>query len=1307
MKTHTITAVIFILMLFSPYVRGNERIDYYFKQISIEQGLSQSSVTSLLRDHRGILWICTRSGLNSLDRNELKTYYNEKDNPASLPGNYIYHIAEDSLNNIWVSTNKGLALYSYEKDEFSTVTRELVFSSMCVTDGILLGGRKVVYKYSYATGQISNIFFKDIEEYNVSTEYDIIRMQKVNDREVLIGTREKGVFMLNLASERVTPMPVGDFPSLLAMYLSPEGNLYLTQYQKGLYCFDLSGRLLAHYDTGNSALNNNIVLDIAEKDGNLWMATDGGGINIFDPQNKTFKVIQHIPGDATSLPVNSILVLYNDRGDNLWAGSIRGGVFGIKETSIKVYKDVTLGSKRGLSEKTIISLFEDKDGMLWIGTDGGGINKYNPYTDEFEHFVSTYGDKVVSITNLSETELLVSLYSKGVFVFNKHTGRYRPFVIVDNEVNDMECFSGFMPLVHRVAKDKIYILSYRMITYYPERKEFGYIKVDKDKINSSAMYLTYSDDSVSYFVKQNELYEARQEDDSLRKVLTVDPQEVINSMCYDERGTFWLGSTQGLSCYRVDTGEVKRIETNLFSNISNMVLDKKGILWISAQNMLFSYVIAEDRFIIWGESDGFSSNEVLFMYQKPPVTDNLYLGGTSGLVRINRNISFDDASRPVIQLADVTFNGSSYLNRLSRPKSTLSVPWNYNSLKVKINLNEKDVFHKTLFRYYIQGHNNQFVESYNHNLDLPMLPPGEYTIKVSCNTKSGEWTEPTEVLAISILPPWYKKPWVISFAILLLIVCVTYTSYVIIRKKERRLKWKMKAYEQTVNEEKIRFLINISHELRTPLSLIYAPLKRLLDTTGTVTDEALKGQLSAILKQAAQMKDIINMVLDLNKPDAGFETLQMFPHSLNTWIRKIAEDFRGEYEQKGIKVTYRFDESIGEVWLDHAKTRIVLSNLLMNALKFSEPDTEITVSTQKQGDSIRVSVADQGIGLDHVDVNRLFTRFYQGKHDKKGSGIGLSYARKLIEKQGGSIGAYSNEQGATFFFELPLQPEKEGQAVLPFPTSLEQGILPEETDEPAFTVNSYSILIVEDNEEFRSFLQESLTGLFKQTYTAADGREAVEIINKKLPDVVVSDVMMPNMNGYELCRYIKSNISVSHIPVILLTARSDSESTYLGYKLGADFYLSKPFDVKILLTIIGNLLKNKECIREKYKRSFEPLSPQETTFSNADERFITKINDLIKSNLSNPDFDVKFLTDKMAMSRASLYNKMKVLTDMGVNDYINKLRIEKAMQLLVSTDYSITEVAYETGFAYQKYFSTIFKQMTGMTPSEYRKEYRK
>ena len=464
------------------------------------------------------------------------------------------------------------------------------------------------------------------------------------------------------------------------------------------------------------------------------------------------------------------------------------------------------------------------------------------------------------------------------------------------------------------------------------------------------------------------------------------------------------------------------------------------------------------------------------------------------------------------------------------------------------------------------------------------------------------------------------------------------------------------------------------------MTLIYASLKRILNKE--VKQDELPEYLQGAFKQANQMKDIINIVLDARKMEVGQEVLHISSHPLHKWIQEVAETFQTASKAKEIEITYDFDDSIQSIAYDDTKCKVVLSNLIMNALKYSPNQTRIVIKTIRTNESIQIHVQDQGIGLDNVDIKKLFTRFYQGKHNEGGSGIGLSYAKMLIDLHGGRMGAFNNkDRGATFFYEIPANLQEQ------------------EVSCPQHSYLNELLSSPEEEEKIES-------GAFSlQGYQAENGLVALEVIKQQQPDIIVSDVMMPQMNGYQLCKEIKENLNISHIPVILLTARADSESQMLGYKLGADAYLPKPFEMEMLLSVIQNQMRNREYIKSRYRGNQFILSPQEATFSNADEQFMIKLNEMIDQNLSQPDLDVKFLTAQMAMSRTSLYNKIKELTGMGANDYINRRRIDKAIILLTQSDMSITEISEQVGFTYQRYFSTLFKEMKGMTPSQFRAQH--
>jgi len=1305
-KAHVLKRYSFLIwILFFVLSTKAEQQDYYFRQISLEQGLSQSRVQCIYRDHQGVIWIGTKWGLNSYDQSELKSYFHDREQPNSLPDNFIRFITEDRLGDLYVSTNKGIAIYNKAENQFQPLKYNgkpfNAWSYLQIGDNFLFGGEETLYQYNLTDKSITTIF-PDIDGDKLKC---INRIFQWSPDVLITSSKKDGLWMYDLIKKKMYRCPFVKEREINTIFVDSQNRLWVSFYGKGIACYSKEGKRLFSLSTKNSGLNNDIIFDFLEKDNQLWIATDGGGINILDFQTMKFSHLKHISDDEQSLPNNSIYRLYKDQMDNIWIGSIHGGLFAIKKVFIKTYKDVPLNNPNGVSERTVVSIFEDKDTLLWIGTDGGGINSFDQKTNTFHHYPTTYGEKVTSITEFSENELLLSCFNKGVFTFNKRTAQMQPFPIINDSISKREFSSGDLVNLY-ATKDNIYILGAKVYIYNKHTRQTSILYAPQIDIQRQiAMQAIYSDDTHLYLMGTNNLFKLNFKTNELSSLVNMKEGDDFTSACRDDKGNFWIGSNFGLLFYNKQTGKTEKIHTNLFNSVSSLAYDKKGKVWIGAQNMFFAYIINEKRFVILDESDGVPSNELIFTPIPALRTPNLYMGGTMGLVRINTDIIFESNSSPILKLLEVKLNGKSTLKQVNN--NCISIPWNHSSFNIKVIADEKNSFRKHLFRYVITGKDKMVIESYLQTLELGTLASGEYTISVSCDTSNGEWSQPTEILTIIVSPPWWKSTWFIILCIFFAFLVAGMVFFSLIRKKENRLKREMREHEKKIYEEKIRFLINISHELRTPLTLIYASLKRILNKE--VKQDELPEYLQGAFKQANQMKDIINIVLDARKMEVGQEVLHISSHPLHKWIQEVAETFQTASKAKEIEISYDFDDSIQSIAYDDTKCKVVLSNLIMNALKYSPNQTRIVIKTIRTNESIQIHVQDQGIGLDNVDIKKLFTRFYQGKHNEGGSGIGLSYAKMLIDLHGGRMGAFNNkDRGATFFYEIPANLQEQ-EVSCPQHSYLNELLSSPEEEEKiesgAFSLQGYSLLIVEDKQDLREFLKNALKDKFKKIYQAENGLVALEVIKQQQPDIIVSDVMMPQMNGYQLCKEIKENLNISHIPVILLTARADSESQMLGYKLGADAYLPKPFEMEMLLSVIQNQMRNREYIKSRYRGNQFILSPQEATFSNADEQFMIKLNEMIDQNLSQPDLDVKFLTAQMAMSRTSLYNKIKELTGMGANDYINRRRIDKAIILLTQSDMSITEISEQVGFTYQRYFSTLFKEMKGMTPSQFRAQH--
>ncbi len=771
---------------------------------------------------------------------------------------------------------------------------------------------------------------------------------------------------------------------------------------------------------------------------------------------------------------------------------------------------------------------------------------------------------------------------------------------------------------------------------------------------------------------------------------------IISSISTDSQENIWIGTDQGLYLLKRETQEPVKIESSLFNYITCVITDNQDNLWIGTSGNLFRYVTRENRFVIYDESDGVAHNEYIDKSCLKTSGGEIYMGGITGFLRINAIIPPETPYTPSIEVEEILFNGLPLKHTEYEKDRKIKLSPGNTSLGIRLMVKGKYLFNKRPIRYRLTGLNSELITTSDPMVYFFNLPPGEYHFMVESTQNNGEWTRATDVLTIRVMPYWWNSWW---FYLLIGVFIITLLSSFFLYYKRKKIR--------EMDQQKVRFLINVNHELRTPLTLISAPISRLLKKKDFTATEA-RTVLASVNKQAKQMKQVIDMVLDVRKMEVTSEKLQLSYHDFNRWIEETISDFQSEFEANGILLKFEPDEQIKEICFDINKCTKVLNNLLINALKYSEPDTTVTLRSNLRENRVRVSVSDQGIGLSNADPDKLFTRFYQAPQQKGGTGIGLSYSKTLIELHQGQMGAFENpDKGATFYFEIPLNltekpvhPTIERMYGEADPIEESQSSVPD----PDFLLfRSHSILIVEDQPELNQFLQDTFREYFRQVLCAFNGKEGLEVCLNQHPDIIVSDILMPEMNGLDLCRHIKENIETSHIPVILLTARNSDENAISGYRSGADAYLAKPFEIEALLSLTRNILSTRKKWMEKFKsEGWGVMTDSEISLTRTDQEFLSKLQGVIRNELSNPELDVDLLADQMAVSRSTLYLKMKNLTGMGVKDFINELRINTAMQYLRESDMQIAEISDRTGFSQQRYFSTAFKQATGLTPSQYR-----
>ncbi|MGL4851622.1 MAG: hybrid sensor histidine kinase/response regulator transcription factor [Phocaeicola sp.] len=1294
MKRTLYILIYFLLLLFSS-IHSKDSNQYVFQQVGLKDGLSSSVPCLAVSSEMGYVWIGTKSGIKRFDGYQLKKYTNHS----------TTHLLEDRENKIWAVSNGYLFYYDEISDCFLQAkdqNEQLVSASTLSlwSDGVVVVADTQIYKYDYESGEIKRLSLSN------ATYYDITTIQEWDSQTILATGRYRAGILINMETGKTEPTP---FPSenLATCLIDSEERVWLSPYNEGVTCYTKRGELLESLHLHNSKLQSNAILHLAESNGQVWMATDGAGIYIYNLQKREMTELRRIPGDSYSLPVNTILYLCSDARNGVWAGSVRGGLINIKEAGMKTYTDALPGGSYGLSDKAVLSICQDRKGDIWIGTDGGGVNLFNPNSETFTHFPATQGDKITSIADIDENKLLVSLFNEGVYYFDKKVGKYTPLIVVNDSVNARICRQGESVNLLNDGNGNVLLLSKHPYKYNLSKCTFAPITYHSNYQLTGVVRSVCNDSTKSLLFDYRRVFRLN-ENNHLENLLSCSGDTIFNSLAMDENGLIWIGSNKGLSYYCPTTKKHIQVSHHLINEVNSLICDMKGNVWLGASEKLFSHRTKEGDFILYGESDGALINDYLERPRLLSKRQRVYMGGVNGLLRINEIHPQDDNDLPILRLTDVWVGGERINMKLTK-NNRIEVVESEKSLSIRMVASNKDIFQKPMFRYTLRGSSDEISYSYQPDIMISRLPVGSYKLLASCSTRRGGWTQDYEIVTLEIFPVWYRTE---EFRIFLFLSIITALIYWFFKRNERKMKWLMKEREQKAYKEKVSFLININHELRTPLTLIHAPLKQLLE--GMELSDPQYPILRAICNQSDRMRKLLNTVLDVHKMEMVQSCLHIEEIDLDGWIEGLIDEFRLEANAKGVLFHYQPNSQIKQLNLDKEKCTTVLTNLLINAVKYTNHFSCITIAVGFCNDSnrVRISIKDQGDGLAGVDMDHLFTRFYQGSNSRPGTGIGLSYSKILVEQQGGSIGAYDSvdEPGAIFWIEIPcdlvvgdkmLQPQSYLNELLsPLPHEESEVVLSAGVNQ---TIQQ-TLLVVDDNKELTDYLYTTFKERFKKVWVAADGREALAICKAHRPSIVVSDIQMPAMNGYELCKAIKEDLEISHIPIILLTAINEKESELFGYKNGADAYLTKPFEVDILYTMMCSLLKNRERIRTCYSEPGQLPEPQESTFSLADEAFLSKLNQLIVDNLNNEQLGVPFLSHEMAMSRSSLYNKLKALTDMGVNDYITKFRIEQAIKLLMDNELPINEISDVVGFSTSRYFSTVFKQHTGLTPTQYKKE---
>lgn len=1325
------------------------------KFYSTDNSLSSSLVNQLFQDKRGFIWVATEYGLNRFDGLRFSNYKHISGDSTSLKNNYVRTIFEDSKENLLIGCIDGLMEYDRETDTFREIPmlragkqvyphvsqmQELHNGEIwIVTTGQGLfrldGKLKQATSLEAITGQINYNFLSNIYE--------------DSHHNVWMGTEGNGLVCYLSATQEVR---VFKYPTVNDNYISAiaedkYGNLFIGTQKQGLSRYDRKSKefIPITYVEEDPLL----VYCLSLVDDKLLIGTDGQGVKVYNRMNDCVEDIQlnAAPLDFSEGKVHSIL---EDKDKNLWLGLFQKGIVLVpkQETPFDYYGSRSI-HYNPIGQGCVMSIYEDRNQHLWVATDNEGVFELDANGTRLRHFQPgvSMANTVMCMYEDSNNDFWLGSYTRGITKFDRRTGKADFRLPLDNE----KIFS-----ITEDKNKKLYIgtfgsgfYQYNLLT--KELKHYESSKDERDDLKRNEL----ANDWINYIFCDSEgliwlghykgvscFNPSTESFLHFKHTNTLITGRVGYVLQEDHAGNIWAGTTDGLYSFNKKTEELIRFTTE--DGLPNHVIcglceDEQQNLWISTYMGISKYDMQNNRFINYYAGDGLQGNEFTHGAFYKDKSGKIYFGGVNGITHFHPNAIGGVSKDMKIWITDFyIFNESVYRNSFSGGKPVIYTSvQDANIFQLSYKDNTFSFVFSTLqynnpeqisYQYKIEGLSNQWstTEPGVNRVTYNNIPPGKYTFHVRA-LRYGAYSEVRSVKVL-IAPPWYQMWWahvLYSFFTALLLLGIL--SYILSRVRHRREIMERKHAEQ-LNEAKLQFFINISHEIRTPMTLIISPLEKLLH--GEKEGELRKTYLM-IYRNAQRILRLINQLMDIRKLDKGQMSMRFKSTDMVGFINDIMLTFEYLARKKKICLTFQHSVSKLEAWVDLNNFDKVLMNVLSNAFKYTPEQGEITIQLSTGKDAARkdalreyveIVITDSGIGINQNEIEQIFERFYQVDNDVTksnfGTGIGLHLSRLLVELHHGVIWAENREgiSGSRFIIRLPLgcnhlranELEDIRISNVPQVASIKSSLKTfeeEYTEEDEKKVGKgktrMRVLIVEDEEEIQTYLKEELSDEYR-VVTCKNGKEAYELILTDTPDLVISDVMMPEMDGLTLCRKVKQHANVNHVPIVLLTAKSKPEDSVEGMAAGADAYMVKPFNTELLKSTVANLLINRKLLWNKFSGAQQQENKiQKLTMKSADEVLMNKIMKVINENIANSDLNVEMLAANVGLSRVHVHRKLKALTNLSARDFIKNIRLQQAATLLKEKKLSVSEVAYATGYTNLSHFSSSFKEAYGMSPKEY------
>lgn len=1308
--------------------------------------MSQSTVLDIAQDKEGNLWFATHNGLNKYNGYEFTVYQHKEQDPHSIGSDIIRACTADKQGRIWIGTDKGLSLYDVNMDRFENFSYREKEKHLPINGIVEVNDRLLMV---YSRKQQIMLFDTETRQYTdqqlVPTLASIVptTLYRQDDR-IYIGSSQ-GLWIYSIQKntiENIMPEILKEKEIYSILQQSPV-RLWIGTEGYGLYCVNPQTKKVSnylHYPNTRNSISSNYIRSLSlDSQNQLWVGTLNS-LNIYNEEADNFNVYTSDPQESGRLSQTSVRDIFMDSQGGMWLGTYFGGLNYYHPFKDRFYNIQSTAKQSSLSCNIIGCIQEDSENNIWIGTNSGGVNCYNPYTRTFKHYTQKdgLGSNDVKVIYIDEANDLVYIgtHTGGLSILNRKSGHIETICSYDaNNIYTLEptengefWVSGMSTLIRFNPRSK----SLTNITQQADGKPFLTNQITAIVRDSKHRLWMIGEEGMDIYTEENgQLLQCH----GLLPAQSSVSQQIINCV-YEAKqtGVFWIGTRSGFYRFEEQTKEIRQFTTEegLPNNVVHGIMeDSYGHLWISTDKGLSRFQPQTGKFRNYTDTDGIQSNQFTnnaFCHTRNGL---MYFGGVNGITTFQPEQLPDNPYIPPVLITRLTLFNKTVLpgddtsileKNISETKSiTLAAGQSMFSLEFVVS-NYISGSHNT-FAYMLQGYDKEwYTSNTQRTVSYSNLPQGTYRFLVKAANSDGKWNEAPTELEIVVLPVWYKSWWAILLFIALFLAVTVFIFYYLWMRKSMQAQIQLeladKERQKQMNEMKLQFFINISHELRTPLTMILAPLQEVLDK---VSDRWIHRQLEHVQKNTNRLLHLVNQLMDYRRAELGVFQLKVRLNDIHQVIKKSFLLYDRIAQHK--KINYNFDSEIEDqkVWCDPSYLELILNNLLSNAFKYTGEGRSITVSLRMEGTRLILQVADTGSGIPLNKQSRIFERFYQIDHEHIGTGIGLSLVQRLVDLHHGEIKLESAEDvGSTFTISLPITAEdytaveigsaEEVEKETPILTanSAEMFLMDietTETEKPAEETNERkreTILVVEDNTEIRGYLRNELGQLFR-ILEAENGEEALNILKEQEIDLILTDVMMPVMDGIKLCRHIKQNLYTCHIPVIMLSAKTDLKEQLEGLQVGADDYIPKPFSMALVTTKIKNLFRTRHRAIEHYSNSLE-IEPEKVALNPMDEELLKRAVETVEKHLDNVEFSTDEFAREMFMSRSNLHLKMKALTGESTNEFIRKIRFNQACKLLKEGRYNVAEISTMVGFNTPSYFATSFKKYFGCLPSEYGKK---